>query len=243
MAESPASEAAAKRRLLLQGAHGSCYSRPMSKLPFRVYVLRSSKDRKLYIGFTANLKERLSDHFHGEVASTASRRPLELIYCEYHASKTDALRRESCLHSLRACRTHPSRQMSSPTLRDPENSRAACTCPGVANPSRRADAAESADRPEVSVAARRVSRVRVLSRVARSERRRRFVEADVTVGADPQQLEVTWANLPYGRERHSPSLPCPHGSNTCSLSLQCVRRRSSQVGGAVPGLWRVGHSR
>ena len=66
----------------------------MKKLPYCVYVLRSNKDHKLYIGFTTDLKERLTDHFHGEVASTAARRPLTLIYCEYHGSKQDALRRE-----------------------------------------------------------------------------------------------------------------------------------------------------
>jgi putative endonuclease len=65
-----------------------------AKLPYCVYVLRSEKDHNLYIGFTTNLKERLTNHFHGEVASTATRRPLTLLYCEYHASETDAMRRE-----------------------------------------------------------------------------------------------------------------------------------------------------
>ena len=64
------------------------------KLPFCVYVLRSQKDRKLYIGYSSNLKQRLSDHFNGKVDSTATRRPLDLIYCEYHSSKQDATRRE-----------------------------------------------------------------------------------------------------------------------------------------------------
>ena len=69
----------------------------MKKLRYCVYVLRSHKDRQLYIGFTTDLKERLTNHFHGEVESTANRRPLELMYCEYHGSKTDALRREKYL--------------------------------------------------------------------------------------------------------------------------------------------------
>ena len=38
--------------------------RPL-KLPYCVYVLRSQKDGKLYIGFTGDLKQRLSDHFNG----------------------------------------------------------------------------------------------------------------------------------------------------------------------------------
>lgn len=64
-------------------------------LPFCVYVLRSLKDEQLYIGFTTDLPERLKRHEDGLVLSTASRRPLRLIYCEYHGSKADALRRES----------------------------------------------------------------------------------------------------------------------------------------------------
>ena len=69
----------------------------MCRLPYCVYVLRSQSDKKLYIGFTSNLKQRLSNHKNGHVASTASRRPLDLIYCEYHESKHDALRREAYL--------------------------------------------------------------------------------------------------------------------------------------------------
>ena len=67
------------------------------KLPYCVYVLRSQKDQQFYIGYSANLRQRLSDHRNGKVASTAPRRPLDLIYCEYHTSKVDALRREGYL--------------------------------------------------------------------------------------------------------------------------------------------------
>ena len=67
------------------------------KLPYCVYVLKSQKDKQLYIGFSGNLKQRLSDHYNGKVDSTSPRRPLDLIYCEYHASKEDALRREGYL--------------------------------------------------------------------------------------------------------------------------------------------------
>jgi putative endonuclease len=74
----------------LYGIPGSLHM----KLPYCVTVLRSKRDRKLYIGYSSNLKQRLSDHFNGKVDSTAPRRPLELIYCEYHSSKQDALRRE-----------------------------------------------------------------------------------------------------------------------------------------------------
>jgi len=59
-----------------------------------VYILFSEADSKLYIGYTSNLKQRLTDHFNGRNQATAPRRPLRLIYCEYHASTTDAHRRE-----------------------------------------------------------------------------------------------------------------------------------------------------
>lgn len=66
-----------------------------AKLPFCVYILRSESDGQLYAGFSTNLTQRLTDHFHGRVPATAPRRPLTLVYVEYHGSKGDALRRES----------------------------------------------------------------------------------------------------------------------------------------------------
>lgn len=44
-----------------------------------VYILKSLKDHKLYIGSTKQLKKRIEDHFAGRVFSTKSRRPLILI--------------------------------------------------------------------------------------------------------------------------------------------------------------------
>lgn len=66
----------------------------MEKLPYCVYILKSQKDGLLYIGFTTDLHRRLTEHARGKSAATAPRRPFDLIYCEYHASKADALRRE-----------------------------------------------------------------------------------------------------------------------------------------------------
>ena len=72
-------------------------SQTFGKLQYCVYVLLSLQDGQLYVGFSADLTNRLTDHFRGRVPSTAPRRPLRLIYCEYHLSKEDALRRESYL--------------------------------------------------------------------------------------------------------------------------------------------------
>ncbi len=49
---------------------------------YYVYVLKSIKDGKRYIGFTDNLERRISEHNYGKVKSTKNRRPLELIYFE-----------------------------------------------------------------------------------------------------------------------------------------------------------------
>jgi putative endonuclease len=68
-----------------------------AKLPHCVYVLLSEADAKMYVGYTANLKQRLTDHFNGRNKATASRRPLRLIYCEHHASTSDAHPREKYL--------------------------------------------------------------------------------------------------------------------------------------------------
>ena len=62
--------------------------------PHMVSRLNVGPDGKLYIGYSSNLKQRLTDHFNGRDQATAPRRPLRLIYCEYHASTTDAHRRE-----------------------------------------------------------------------------------------------------------------------------------------------------
>ena len=50
------------------------------RLKYRVYVIISLKDKKLYVGYTTDLTERLTAHFKGQVGSTAPRRPFRLIY-------------------------------------------------------------------------------------------------------------------------------------------------------------------
>ena len=59
-----------------------------------VYILKSLKDYKLYIGRSDDLKKRISDHAKGKVISTKNRRPLELVFYEAYKSKDDAIRRE-----------------------------------------------------------------------------------------------------------------------------------------------------
>lgn len=66
---------------------------------FYVYILFSLKDKKLYIGYTENLKLRLGEHFHGRVTATKSRRPLLLTHYEALTNKKDAKARERFLKS------------------------------------------------------------------------------------------------------------------------------------------------
>jgi len=62
-----------------------------------VYILFSLQDRKLYIGYTTNLKRRYAEHQQGKVRSTTNRSPLKLIYYEVYACKGDAETREKYL--------------------------------------------------------------------------------------------------------------------------------------------------
>lgn len=61
-----------------------------------IYVLET-KNRKRYIGYTRNLKHRLTQHQRGRVFSTHSQKPLKLIYVEGCLNKEDAMRRERYL--------------------------------------------------------------------------------------------------------------------------------------------------
>lgn len=61
------------------------------------YVLLSEADRRLYIGYTGDLKARFACHAQGLVRATACRRPLRLVFYEAYVSKYDALRREGYL--------------------------------------------------------------------------------------------------------------------------------------------------
>ncbi len=74
-------------------------------LPYSVYVLLSEVDYLLYIGFTSNLENRLKTHNSGGSKSTAYRRPLKLIFCEYYLFKEDALKREEYFKTTPGKRT------------------------------------------------------------------------------------------------------------------------------------------
>jgi len=69
---------------------------------FYVYVLKSEKDGKHYIGFSIDLKTRYKQHCNGEVRSTFYRRPLTLVYYEAYQDRKIAQRRERQLKGGKA---------------------------------------------------------------------------------------------------------------------------------------------
>src|SRR3989344_4371571 len=57
---------------------------------FYVYVLKSIKDGKYYIGYTGNLRKRLEEHKMGKSKSTKHRGEFELISYEACKDELDA---------------------------------------------------------------------------------------------------------------------------------------------------------
>jgi len=69
---------------------------------YYVYVLKSKKDNKLYIGYTNDLKKRIQQHNKGKNFSTAHRRPFSLVYYEAFKSQKDATAREKQLKKFKS---------------------------------------------------------------------------------------------------------------------------------------------
>ena len=61
---------------------------------FYTYVLRSFKDKHLYVGYTTDVQKRLSKHNSGLTKSTKSRLPFELLFFEEFGSRSEAMLRE-----------------------------------------------------------------------------------------------------------------------------------------------------
>ncbi len=61
---------------------------------FYTYILKSKKDKKLYVGFSKDLRKRIEEHNNGLVPATKTRHPLTLIYYEACADKEASRERE-----------------------------------------------------------------------------------------------------------------------------------------------------
>ena len=59
-----------------------------------VYILRSKKTLRYYVGSTHDISNRLHEHNSGETLSTRSGIPWELVWSEEHDTRVLALRRE-----------------------------------------------------------------------------------------------------------------------------------------------------
>ncbi len=66
----------------------------MTQHMFYTYVLRSKKDNKLYVGFTQDLRSRLEKHNKGQIDSTKTRVPFEIVYYEACTNEEKAIKRE-----------------------------------------------------------------------------------------------------------------------------------------------------
>jgi putative endonuclease len=65
---------------------------------YHVYALRSSKNRKLYVGFTRKpVQTRLKEHNEGKNAWTRNNGPFALLHFERYRSRKEALLREKYL--------------------------------------------------------------------------------------------------------------------------------------------------
>jgi putative endonuclease len=61
---------------------------------YYVYLLKSAKDNRYYVGYTEDLKQRFIEHQKGKVRATKDRRPLELFYYEAYSDRKTAQERE-----------------------------------------------------------------------------------------------------------------------------------------------------
>ena len=68
---------------------------------FWVYILRSLRNGKLYVGHTDNLVRRLAEHNEGRGGQFARQNgPWELVHSEEHPDRVCASRRERYLKSI-----------------------------------------------------------------------------------------------------------------------------------------------
>ncbi len=64
---------------------------------YYVYLLRSLRWNRFYVGYSTDLKKRFSEHNSGSVGSTKFYIPWELVYYEAYKDKLTATKREKQL--------------------------------------------------------------------------------------------------------------------------------------------------
>ena len=68
---------------------------------YTVYILKSLKHNRYYIGHSVNIEKRLFEHNLGKVRSTKAYRPWEIIYLEKKLNKKEAYAREMQIKSYK----------------------------------------------------------------------------------------------------------------------------------------------
>ena len=79
-----------------------------------VYVIKSLRDKKYYIGHTADIKKRLEEHNRGKNQSLKYRGPFQLIYLEEYSDRLAASRRELDGRAPHVLATHTAQRSAVP---------------------------------------------------------------------------------------------------------------------------------
>lgn len=66
---------------------------------YSIYVLRSEKDDRLYVGMSSDVIRRVHEHTQGYVFSTKGYLPWKLVYEEFVGTRVEARKREKYLKS------------------------------------------------------------------------------------------------------------------------------------------------
>ncbi|MDH5683755.1 MAG: GIY-YIG nuclease family protein [candidate division WOR-3 bacterium] len=76
---------------------------------YYIYLIQNKKNKRLYYGYTSNLRRRFKEHNKNGV--------WELIYYEAYRSVEDAIKRERKLKDYGQARTHLKRRLSKSLLK------------------------------------------------------------------------------------------------------------------------------
>ena len=68
---------------------------------YYIYIIKSIKTEKYYIGYTKNIVERLKRHNGARNNSTRNGIPWELVYCEKILTRQEAYKRELQIKSYK----------------------------------------------------------------------------------------------------------------------------------------------
>ena len=83
---------------------------------YYVYVLKSKRNARMYVGRTEDLRRRFQEHRLGKVWTTFRMLPISLLFYEAFSSKADSIRRERYLKTSKGKSTL--RMMLSDTMKE-----------------------------------------------------------------------------------------------------------------------------